>query len=1024
MKHTEFSLKRPVTVSMLFAAMAVIGLISSQLLPLERWPDIEFPGFFIDIPYKPSNPEEIERQITRPVEEALATLSGVKNMYTTSTESGANIFMEYGFNSNAANEAVEARVKLDAIRNQLPDDLERIMVYSGSTADEPLMTLRISSERDLSLDYDMLDKLLKRPVERLEGVSKVELQGVDPQELRILLDPARLVAHNINTNDLLRLLNRSNFSVSAGRIISGPQSFRLRPNGELRSIDDVGNLLIGKDNLRLKDIADLTIGSPERNYGRHLDGDYAVGLQVSRTNGANMVEVADRVKAEVEKISQHPKMRGIQILDLDNQASSVRTSLSDLLKAGLVGTLLAIIVLYFFLRQLSTTLIVTLSVPLSLLITLGVMYFAGLTLNILSLMGLMLAVGMLVDNSVVVTESIFRYRQKDPEHPHRATIAGINEVGLAVFASTLTSICVFAPLVFGEQIDIMVFLWHVGITISVALIASLLVAQTLIPLLSTHIAAPRGSTDSAVLAKLTGRYIRSLKWTLRHPRWSTLGMILILATVPALIVSKAVNVDMFPADTSRRLILTYHLDSNYPVEQVERAVDQVEAYLFKNKKRLDIRSVYSYYNQEMAQSAIFLNEEEAATVEATDVRKIIEDEMPVLAIAKPTFEFETQGGGEGFGIKIHGDSTETLSQLADDAVRLLSSIPQLESVTTDVDSGQSELQITVDRERAALLGLTTGEVARTVAVALRGEQLREIRSPSGEIRMRLVFRDSDRQSVEQLEAIPIFTSEGARITLGNVASFDLKPGPRAIKRTNRRTSVSISSGIIEGSALNEVRPVVKELLDQIAWPAGYEWDFGQGVQRNDETQSVMMGNIFLGIALIFIVMAALFESLLYPLSIITSILFSIVGIFWFFFLTNTTFSFMAMIGIMILIGVVVNNGIVLVDHINNLRKQGMKRYEAVIEGSRDRLRPILMTVATTVLGLTPLAVGSTQIGGDGPAYFPMARAIIGGLAFSTVTSLLLVPLIYVSLDRLKNWTTRVRTYGRIHGKPEVQTSKA
>lgn len=1014
MKHTEFSLRRPVTISMIFAALAAIGLISSQLLPLERWPDIEFPGFFVQIPYNATSPEEIERQITRPAEEALATLTGVKHMYSTSTENEASIWMEYGFNSNAATEAVEARVKLDSIRDQLPEDVQRILVFSGSLNDEPLMTLRISSERDLSSAYNMLDRLVKRRIERLDGVSKVELQGVDPQEIRILLDPGRIAAHNIDAVQLRELLSKSNFAVSAGQISSSGQRYSLRPNGEFRSIEEVGALVVQTPNIRLRDIAEVSLTSPERNYGRHLDGKYAIGLQVSRTTGANMVEVADRVKAEVQQIGNLPEMRGIQILDLDNQAESVRSSLGDLLKAGLLGAMLALLVLYMFLRQISTTLIVTLSVPLSLLITLGAMYFSGLSLNILTMMGLMLAVGMLVDNAVVITESIFRYRQKalvSGDDPHSATVAGVREVGLAVFASTATSICVFAPIVFGEQIDIMVFLWHVGITISVALVASLLVAQTLIPMLAVKVAPPRPVAEGGTMRRLTDRYIRALHWVLDHPRWSTLVIVLMLASVPVLIATKAVNVDMFPQEASRRMTLNYHLDDKYPVDRVEAAVNRIESYLFENKQRLDIRTVYSYFDELRGQTSVFLVDEKDATVDAQTVKRLIEDEMPLLAIGKPTFKWDTEGGGDGFSLRLSGDSTERLTELAGEVYRLLNTVDGLESITSDLTAGETELRVIVDRTRASKFNLTTEAIANTVAIAMRGEQLREFRSVDGEIRMRLAFRKSDRQTIEQLEALPVFAPDGTRLSLGSVASLEVEPGPRSISRTDRQTSINLNAAISDGAKLNEIRPAVEKLMNQLALPAGYAWSFGRSIDRNDETQSVMLVNLFLGVALIFIVMAAVFESLLYPLSIITSILFSIVGVFWFFTLTGTTFSFMAMIGIMILIGVVVNNGIVLVDHINNIRSGGLSRYDAVIEGARDRLRPILMTVCTTILGLAPLAIGDTQLGGDGPPYFPMARAIIGGLAFSTLTSLLIVPLIYVSLDRLKNWSRRAVAAG-------------
>jgi len=472
MKHTEVALRRPVTTVVVFVALSLIGLLAARLLTLEKFPDIEFPGIFVLIPYEGSTPEEVERLITRPVEEALATLSGVETMFSSSDESQAQIFLQFGWDQSMGPKGIEARAKVDSIRHLLPTDVRRVLVFTGSLGDQPVLQLRISSERDLSGSYEMLDRLLTRRLERIEGVSRVELHGVDPREIRILLKPDQLAAHGINITTVRDLLMNSNFSVSAGKITAGGQRFSVRPSGEFGSVDEMRDLTLNDSGLRLRDVADIEMRTPDRNYGRHLDKKYAIGVAISKATGANMVDVTDRVIEEVEKVSKLPEMNGINIFSLDNQGDAVRESLGDLLSAGALGGLLAIFVLYLFLRQVTTTLIVTASVPFSLMITLGAMYFAGLTLNILSMMGLMLAVGMLVDNAVVVTESIFRHRADNPEKPIEATISGVQEVGLAVIAGTATTVIVFAPMIVGAKTDMSIFLSHVAITIIVALIAS------------------------------------------------------------------------------------------------------------------------------------------------------------------------------------------------------------------------------------------------------------------------------------------------------------------------------------------------------------------------------------------------------------------------------------------------------------------------------------------------------------------------------------------------------------------------
>jgi hydrophobic/amphiphilic exporter-1 (mainly G- bacteria), HAE1 family len=1012
-KHTEVALRRPVTTIVVFIALALVGLIASRLLPLEKFPDIEFPGIFIQIPYEGSTPEEIERLITRPVEEALATLSGVERMESTSSDSQAQVFLEFGWDQSMGAKGIEARAKVDGIRHQLPEDVRRIFIFTGSLGDQPVLQLRISSERDLSNSYELLDRLLKRRIERIEGVSKVELQGVDPREIRVLIDADRMAAHGVSLDQLKQLLERSNFAVSAGRITDKGQRFSVRPHGEFASVEEIRNLVIDRNNLRLRDVAAIELRSPDREYGRHLDRSYAIGLAVSKATGANMVEVSDRVMDEIGEISKLPQMQGIKIFDLDNQADSVRESLSDLLNAGLIGAFLAIIVLYLFLRQVTTTLIVTAAVPFSLTITLGVLYFAGLTLNILSMMGLMLAVGMLVDNAVVVTESIFRHRGMNPDEPFKATIAGVKEVGLAVIAGTATTIIVFVPMMFGTKTDISIFMTHVSVTIIVALVASLLIAQTLVPMLAARLPQPPKTREGAWIERLTARYAGGLEWVLGHPWWTGLGVLLICVVGVMPLVLQLVKFDAFPQDAGRRLYMPYHIEGQHPLERVKAAVDRVEGFLFDNQQEFNIRAVYSYYEKGQAMSTILLTDEDEATLSTAEVVKRIEGRLPVIAIGKPSFQFEQQGGGSGFSLQISGDSTARLNELAVDIARTLASVSGLRNIRSDAESGEREVQVSIDRVRAAQMGLTTREIADAVAIAMRGQDLREFRGESGEVEVRLAFRESDKQSVDQLSGMLLHTGTGRRITLGSVADFHIGFAPATIKRTDRQTAVVLSANLDDDTSLEEIRPKVEKLMDQFELPPGYGWKFGRGFERQDETQQMMLQNILLGIACIFLVMAALFESLLFPFSIILgSILFSIFGVFLFFAATGTTFSFMASIGIMILIGVVVNNGIVLIDHVNNLRQQGLPRNVAIVEAGRDRLRPILMTVATTVVGLSPLAVSTTQVGGDGPPYFPMARAIIGGLVFSTLVSLLVVPAFYAYFDTLSAWGRKVMRTAR------------
>ena len=522
------------------------------------------------------------------------------------------------------------------------------------------------------------------------------------------------------------------------------------------------------------------------------------------------------------------------------------------------------------------------------------------------------------------------------------------------------------------------------------------------------------------MSRLTGRYERGLSWVVDRPYWTALGIFLtcVIGVLPLAL--ELVHFDTFPQDVGRRLYLPYNIEGQHTLETYEDTVDTIEDYLYENKDEFNIRSVYSYYDLQRAESTILLTDEDDATLSTKEVIERIEANLPEIVIGKPSFQFDQQGGGEGFSVQISGDSTTVLNDLGDDIARALSAVDGLKDVRSDAESGDKEVRVVIDRPRAALAGLTTEEIASNIAIAMRGQNLREFRGESGEVAVRLAFRDDEKQSVEQLADLPLYKPNGERITLGSVADLHIAQSPDTIRRTDRQTAVILSGNLDDETSLEDIQPDIENMMSQIELPPGYSWKFGRGFERQDETQQQMGQNILLGIACIFLVMAALFESMLLPFSIILgSIVFSIFGVFLFFAATGTTFSFMASIGIMILIGVVVNNGIVLVDHINNLRLRGLKRNAAIVQGGRDRLRPILMTVATTIVGLSPLAVGTTQVGGDGPPYYPMARAIIGGLAFSTVVSLFVVPALYIYFDNLSAWGRKVMRTARGEVSPSL-----
>ncbi|XQA67222.1 efflux RND transporter permease subunit [Xanthomonas sacchari] len=1007
MSVAEFSIRRPVTTIMCFVSLVVVGLIAAFRLPLEALPDISAPFLFVQLPYTGSTPDEVERNLVRPTEEALATMTGIKRMRSTATADGANIFIEFSdWDRDIAIAASDARERIDAIRADLPADLRRYNVFKWSSSDQPVLKVRLAGAADLTGAYDMLDREFKRRLERIPGVAKVSVSGAPPNEVEIAIAPDRLSAHNLSLNQLSERLGKLNFSLSAGQIDDNGQRLRVQPVGELRDLQELRDLVIDAKGLRLGDIAEVRLKPTRMSYGRRLDGRPAVGLDVFKERSANLVEVSRAVLAEVEQIRKQPALSDVQIKVIDNQGKAVTSSLAELAEAGAVGLLLSVTVLFFFLRHWPSTLMVTLAIPICFAITLGFMYFAGVTLNILTMMGLLLAVGMLVDNAVVVVESIYQERERMPDQPQRASILGTRNVAIALSAGTLCHCIVFLPNLFGETNNISIFMSQIAITISVSLLASWLVAVSLIPMLSARMRTPALlHSPHGLIPRLQRRYARVLAWSLAHRGWSVCAIVLIsaLSVIPMLQTKK----DMFGGDGGEQVFIGYQWKGAYTREQMAEEVTRLERFIDARRAQYHVTQVYSWFSEEEGSSTTL-------TVDLKQVRDLpalmerIRKELP--RSARVDFHVGNSNGGDGGNgggqtvqVQLVGDSTEALRALADDVVPVLARRKELRDVRVDSGDRSAELAVRVDRERAAAFGFSAEQVASFVGLALRGASLREFRHGDNEVPVWVRFAGAEQTSPEDLDSFNVRTQDGRSVPLLSLVETQPRAAATQIARTNRQTTLTITANLGAKVTAPEARQAIEDTLNAVSFPVGYRYSFdGADGQDDDQASKQMLFNLLIALVMIYVVMAAMFESLLFPVAIMSGVLFSVFGVFWLFWITGTSFGIMAFIGILVLMGVVVNNGIVMIEHINNLRRRGLGRTEALIEGSRERLRPIMMTMGTAILAMVPISLTTTQMFGDGPAYYPMARAIAGGLAFSTVVSLLFLPTIYAILDDLSN----------------------
>jgi HAE1 family hydrophobic/amphiphilic exporter-1 len=1032
MSIAELSIKRPVSTIMLFVSLTVIGLIAAFRLPLEAFPEVSPPFIFVQMPYGGSTPDEVERTVLRPVEEAVATMSGIKRIDANANADGAQLFIQFSdWERDVAIAASEARERIDAIRDDLPDDLQRYYVMKFSTTDQPVLRVRLASDTDLTGAYDMIEREFVRRLERIPGVARVEVSGAPANEVEIAINQDRLTAHNLGLNELTTRLQAINFSVSAGTITDGGQRLRVQPVGELANLQQLRDLVINDSGVRLADIADVRLKQQRMPYGRRLDGRKAVGIDIFKERNANLVEVSRNALKEVEEIRKEPSLNDLQFKIIENQGENVTDSLLELAEAGAIGLLLSIAVLYFFLRHWPSTLMVTLAIPICFIMTLGFMYFAGVTLNILTMMGLLLAIGMLVDNAVVVVESIYQERERMPDQPKLASIIGTRNVAIALSAGTLCHCIVFVPNLFGERNFLSIYLSQIAITISVSLLASWLVAVSLIPMLSARMKTPPavGNKDG-IIPRMQARYARLLRWTLEHRGKSIMGILLIIAVsiAPMMLTKK----NMFGGEDGGETNIFYQWKGSYSLDQMSEEVLKVEKFLEANRKRFHVEQIYSWYSEDGGGGTRV--KFDMSTLKSSDTKALVEEirkELPKSARATVGIGNDNGPGGgggqpgENVQVQLVGDSTETLAEIAKEIIPILAKRKELRDVRVNTGDQNSELSVRVDRERAAAFGFTAEQVASFVGVALRGAPLREFRRGETEVPVWVRFAGAEEYGVEDLDTFMVRAPDGRTVPLLSMVNVGVTPAATQISRTNRQTTLTVQASLAEKVTVPEARTAMEETLKAASFPAGYSYSFDGGAfQDEDDAGKQMFTNLIIALLLIYIVMAAVFESLLFPAAIMSGVLFSIFGVFWLFWLTGTEFNIMAFIGILVLMGVVVNNGIVMIEHINNLRRRGLSRTDALVEGSRERLRPILMTMGTAILAMVPISLGGTQMGGDGPAYYPMARAIAGGLAFSTVVSLLFLPTIYAILDDLRSGTSRLIARARLRKGEVAGTSGA
>ncbi|HUP50193.1 MAG TPA: efflux RND transporter permease subunit [Thermoanaerobaculia bacterium] len=1009
MSLPTLAVRRPITTIMALVCAVIIAGIAMTRMRLAFLPEVDAPFIGVEIPYPNSNPWQVEKEITKPVEEALSTLSGIRKINSRSEADGAGIFLQFTWGESLDIIRMQVSEKVDQIKPSLPAGIGQVRIFSFNTNDIPIIQARIAAEGvDLSKNYDLIEARILNRLRRVPGVGRVDLNGVAPREISIDLVLERVKQHNVDVADLIRRMQGASSNMVLGQVSDRGMRYTVRALGSFKSVEEFQNMPVNDRGLRLADIADVRYEEPPIEFGRHLDGNYAVALDVFKESTANTVEVVGAaMKVINEDIANDSLLQGIKLFTWEDQAAQITNGVNGLTQAGAVGGLLAILVLYFFLRRLDSTSIVALSIPFSVLAAIGVMYFLGKTLNVLSMMGLMLGVGMLVDNAIVVLESIDR-KQRSEGDPKKAALDGAGAVAMAVTASTLTSLIVFLPLIIGGKSELTVWLGEVGVAISLALICSLFSSLTLIPLMSAHFLRHKEPKPNRPIEWLEERYVRMLAWTLAHKVkmfFIIIGLV-VLTIVP--FATKLVKAGMFSANTNERVRLQYDFKDFSYKSQSEAVVTRVEQHLWANKERFQVGGLYSFYSDNNATTWITLARPGMSDDEVAELRKTIRKELPEVAGVRIFFDEDPEEGGSTrtFLVKFFGQDSAVLQGLAEEAERRLDTIDGIEDINTGLARGRQEIEVRIDRARALQLGLTAQDISDIFSFTLGGMRLRRFNAGDHEVETWLALRMEDRTNLDDLKKLQIRTQSGKDLLLGDIASFELVRRPQTIRRENRKVRVAVRA-TYEGKEWDKVKKEITGQMDAFDLPPGYSWTWDDRILEQQTQNKEMLINMLLALALVYIVMASLFESLAQPFAILFSIPFALPGTVWFLAATRTPFNLMAQIGLLILMGIVVNNGIVLLDHMNQLRKAGLSREESILQAGRDRLRAILMTASTTVTGLLPLAIGGSTVGGL--FYFPLARTVMGGLISSTFLTLLILPYVDTLVESAASWLRRLWT---------------
>jgi len=997
----EIVVRRRVTVVMTALAICAFGYVGFSRLSLELFPDISYPSLTVQTEFPDTAPQEVEYLVTRPVEEAVGVLSGLTTIHSASRSGVSEVTLEFAWGSDMDLLSMEVRDKLD--RLILPEGAEDPIVLRFDPTLDPILRVGLSGNDDLTRLRTIAEQRIKIDLETVPGIAAAQVKGGLEEEIHIDVDQEKLAALNIPVDRIQQVVGVSNVNLPGGALRGENSQYLVRTVNEFQTVKEIGDLILQQTEsalVRLKDVATVTMAAKDREEITRVNGRESVEIAVYKEGDANTVKVARAAQARI--VEWNGKLPEGQTLDvLFDQSTFIARAVSEVRNAALIGGLLAVIVLYLFLRDFRSTTIIATSIPLSVVATFLVMYRLDISLNVMSLGGLTLGIGMLVDNSIVVLESVFR-RREEGSSLRDAAIEGAAEVGPAVIASTLTTVAVFLPIVFVEGVAGQLFRDQAQ-TVAISLLASLAVAMTVIPMLAAWGESRRSKapaeidTNSTALRRGYDRFLRS---ALKARGLTTTGALALFAA--SIFVLPRLGSELIPTLSEGEFFFEVNLPEGASLAATNRVVAEMERAADDDP---DIDRHYSTVGSQLAAGGVSVNTKaehlgqfhvvlagqagEAEELEVADRLRTQFEDIPDLEtkFGRPSY-FSLQTPVE---IILFGEDLDELRAMSLSVAQSLQAVPGLVDVRSSLEAGNPELQVIFDRERLASLGLDMGVLSETLRQRVLGVVPTRFKEADRQIDIRIRNRESERQSLEDVRRLVIPGPDGGTLRLLSVADVRSDRGPAEIHRLQQQRAAIVSANV-QGRSLGSAMEDVRQAIEAIEFSTAITAELGGQNREMEASFTSLRFAIGLAIFLVYLVMASTFESFLHPFVILFTIPLALIGVVAALWATGTTISVIVLIGAIMLVGIVVNNAIVLIDSVRRARDAGMERLEAVVYASHRRMRPILMTTTTTVLGLLPMAAA---FGEGAELRAPLAITVAGGLLFSTVLTLVVIPCVYM-----------------------------